>query len=215
MDLIAPDQDLSEDELFGLIFMPGFSTAKKVSSVSGRGVGMDVVKREIETLRGSVSITSQEGQGTTISLTLPLTLAIIDGLLVRVDDDKYVIPVSLIDECLELINVQYAMGRGRNVVQVRGEAIPFIRLREVFKISGEAPELEEMVIVHARNLMVGLVVDHVLGDHQTVIKSLGKAFRNVEGISGATILGDGSVALVIDVLSLRLIQLMSATSRHY
>ena len=197
--LIHPETDYSDKEIFAQILMPGFSTAEKVTSVSGRGVGMDVVKRQIEALRGSIEIASKPGAGTTIELTLPLTLAIIDGLLVDVGGDRFVVPVAAVEECLEMRAECFAMDKGRNVIQVRGELVPYIRLREVFNIYGNEPAVEETVIVHINDTRIGIVVDHVIGDYQTVIKPLGKIYQDAEGVSGATIMGDGSVALIIDI----------------
>lgn len=200
--LIGESDNLAERDLFALILEAGFSTAKAVTSVSGRGVGMDVVKREMESLRGSIEIDSRLGRGTRITLSLPLTLAIIDGLMVRVGQGDFVIPISLIEECMEVNPQTMAMDRRRNVLKVRGSMVPFVRLREFFGVDGNRPELEEAVIVDTGEGRMGLVVDKVIGDHQTVIKSLGKVYRNAEGLSGATIMGDGRVALIIDVVSL-------------
>ncbi len=200
--LIAPDAELTRKETFNLIFMPGFSTAEAVTSVSGRGVGMDVVKREIEALRGAIDIESEPGQGTTITLSLPLTLAIIDGLLVEVGPDRYVVPVSMIEECVEMSSQYRALNGERNLMRVRGELVPYIRLREVFQVWSKPSEVEETVIVNFNDSRLGLVVDHIIGDHQTVIKSLGKIYQDVEGVSAATIMGDGSVALILDVAGL-------------
>lgn len=200
--LIAPDATLSEKELFSLILAPGFSTAKTVTNVSGRGVGMDVVKRTLDELRGAIEISSWKGQGSTISLKLPLTLAIIEGLLVRIRDDFFVLPLSAVEECVELTARDSGMAQGRNIANVRGQIVPYIRLREQFTIDGTAPEIEQIVIVRVDGNRVGFVVDSVIGEHQTVIKNLGRAFRQVEGISGATILGDGTVALILDTAHL-------------
>ena len=200
--LIAASAELSEKELFGLIMAPGFSTAKKVSSVSGRGVGMDVVKRAIELLRGSIEITSVRGAGTSIKVRIPLTLAIIESLLVRIGGDSFMVPLSLVDECVELTREDLERAHGRNLVHVRGRLVPYIPLRECFAIPGERPEIEQIVITYVNGQRVGFVVDQVVGEHQTVIKSLGRAYRNVEGVSGATILGDGSVALILDLAQL-------------
>ncbi len=197
--LISPEADLSESEIFNLILMPGFSTAAQVTNISGRGVGMDVVKREIENLRGSVDITSVEGAGTTITLTLPLTLAIIDGLLVDIDGDKYVIPVSTVEECIEMNEMVSAMSSDRNLIQVRGELVPYIRLRSIFNMPTNPAALEEAVIVNVNNNRLGIVVDHIIGDYQTVIKSLGRLYKDITEISGATIMGDGNVALILDI----------------
>ncbi len=196
--LIAADAALSEKELFNLILAPGFSTAKAVTSVSGRGVGMDVVKRAIDELRGSIEISSWAGQGSTITLKLPLTLAIIEGLLVRISDNFFVLPLSSVEECVELTREDTVRANGRNMANVRGQIVPYIRLREQFVVSGEPPAIEQIVIVRVDGNRVGFVVDSVIGEHQTVIKSLGRAYRDVQGISGATILGDGTVALILD-----------------
>jgi len=195
--LIEPDAELSEKETFALIFEPGFSTARKITSLSGRGVGMDVVKRSIEALRGSIEISSQKNTGTTMTLKIPLTLAIIDGLLVKIAEEVFVIPLSIIEECVELS--RDAAGNGRRISNVRGEIVPYISLREHFMINGDKPLIEQIVITRIEGRRVGLVVDHVIGEHQTVIKTLGRIYRDVEGVSGATILGDGRVALILDV----------------
>ena len=200
--LIQADDDLTESQINALVFAPGFSTASKVTSVSGRGVGMDVVKREIDALRGTIRTTSKKGVGTTIDLSLPLTLAIIEGLLIDVADERFVVPLSMVEECLELTAERYALSPDRNIIQVRGEPVPFVRLREVLKIRGAAPALEETVVVNVNDTRLGIVVDKVVGHHQTVIKSLGNTYKDVDAVSGATILGDGKVALILDVLGL-------------
>jgi len=197
--LITAGQELTDKEIFAQIFAPGFSTAKKVTSVSGRGVGMDVVKRAIDALRGTIDITSTRGVGTTITVKLPLTLAIIESLLVQIGADCFVMPLGLVSECIELTRQDLANAHGRNMANVRGHIIPYIPLRQQFAIRGERPEIEQIVITTVGDQRVGFVVDHVIGEHQTVIKSLGKLYKNVEGVSGATILGDGSVALILDV----------------
>jgi|Deesub1362A_J573_1020465.scaffolds.fasta_scaffold00073_20 two-component system chemotaxis sensor kinase CheA len=197
--LIAPDAELSEKDIFSLILVPGFSTAEEVTNVSGRGVGMDVVKKSIETLRGSIGISSKKGVGTTITLKLPLTLAIIEGLLVRIGQEYFIMPLSVVEECVELTREDVAKAHGRHIANVRGELIPYVRLREYFRIGGQMPDIEQVVITRTDGSRVGFVVDNVIGEHQTVIKSLGRFYRAVEGISGATILGDGTVALILDV----------------
>jgi two-component system, chemotaxis family, sensor kinase CheA len=197
--IIAASAELPEKELFALIFAPGFSTAKKISSVSGRGVGMDVVKRAIEALRGTIEIASVRGEGTRIMVRIPLTLAIIESLLVRIGKDFFMLPLSLVDECVELTRGDVERAHGRHLANVRERLVPYIPLRERFRIAGEVPEIEQIVITEVNGTRVGFVVDQVIGEHQTVIKSLGRAYRNAEGISGATILGDGSVALILDV----------------
>jgi two-component system, chemotaxis family, sensor kinase CheA len=200
--LVESDAKLSQSELFALIFLPGFSTAKSVSNVSGRGVGMDVVKRSIDGLRGSIEIESARGAGTTFRITLPLTLAIIEGLLVGVGDASYVLPMSLVEECVELTRAGVESAHGNQVTPVRGELVPYLRLRDWFRVSGPAPAIEQITIVTAGGVRFGLVVDHVIGQHQTVIKALGAIYAGVKGISGATILGNGTVALIVDVPAL-------------
>jgi two-component system chemotaxis sensor kinase CheA len=197
--LISPEIELSEKDIFSLIFTAGFSTAEKLTNISGRGVGMDVVKRNIEALRGSIEIESRKGAGATITLKLPLTLAIIDGLLVKIGEGQFVIPLPIVQECVELTPADKARSNGRDLAHVRGEIVPYIRLRERFLIEGQVPDIEQIIITGAGEGKVGLVVDQVVGERQTVIKNLGKMFRYVEDISGATILGDGKVALILDV----------------
>lgn len=200
--LLSAATEHTEKEIFNQIFAPGFSTAKKVTSVSGRGVGMDVVKRAIDALRGTIEISSQKGVGTTISVRIPLTLAIIESLLVQIGEDRFVVPLSLVDECVELTREDVKNAHGRNLANVRGHLIPYIPLREKFSISGTVPSIEQIVITHVNGNQIGFVVDHVIGEHQTVIKSLGKMYKQLEGVSGATILGDGSVALILDIPTL-------------
>jgi len=196
---LQPDATPTDRELFSLIFAPGFSTAKTVTDVSGRGVGLDVVKKTIDALRGSITLTSQRGMGTTITLRLPLTLAIIDGLLVTIDKQYYVMPLSFVHECVELTAGDKKGNHGRHIASVRGEIVPYIHLREQFRIEGDPPAIEQIVITETDGKRVGFVVDIVIGGHQTVIKNLGTYYQYVEGISGATILGDGTVALILDV----------------
>lgn len=196
--LIAAHAELTDKEIFAQIFAPGFSTADKVTSVSGRGVGMDVVKRGIEGLRGSISVDSLLGTGTTITLKIPLTLAIIESLLVKIGDSHFVLPLAAVEECVELSREDVAAGHGRNLARVRGNLTPYICLRDQFTVAGERPEIEQIVIVSVHGTRVGFVVDFVVGEHQTVIKPLGRFYQHVKGISGATILGDGSVALILD-----------------
>lgn len=197
--LLPAGADPPDKELFSLIFAPGFSTAKKVTGVSGRGVGMDVVKRAIDSLRGSIDISSTVGQGTTITIKLPLTLAIIESLLVKIGGEGFVLPLSLVEECVELTRAEAARTNGQHLVNIRGAIIPYIPLRERFSLHGEPPDIEQVVITNLGGNRIGFVVDAVVGEHQTVIKTLGRAYRNVLGISGATILGDGSVALILDI----------------
>jgi len=196
--LITEDAELSDSELFKLIFEAGFSTAAKITNVSGRGVGMDVVRRMIEALRGVIEITSSPGEGATFTLRLPLTLAIIDGLLVRVAGEKYVIPLSAVEECIELDEANSQAGK-RDFLNIRGDLVPFVRLRTLFKLQGPAELYQKVVVVSAGQFRFGLVVDQLLGGHQTVIKSLSHLHANVPTFSGATILGDGTVALILDI----------------
>jgi two-component system chemotaxis sensor kinase CheA len=200
--IIAPDAKLSDQEIFHLIFAPGFSTAEKVTSVSGRGVGMDVVKRSIDALRGSLDIDSVGGKGTAITIALPLTLAIIDGLQVRAAGEFYIIPLSMVEECVELAGDGGGESGRKRTLSIRGEIIPYVRLRETFALPGRPPELEQVVVTRMENGLTGIAVDEVVGQQQTVIKGLGKLIGRVEGISGATINGDGSMALILDVQGL-------------
>jgi two-component system chemotaxis sensor kinase CheA len=196
--LVPSDMASSDKELFALILMPDFSTAKKVTSMSGRGVGLDVVKKAIDALRGTIEITSIRGSGATITLKLPLTLAIIDGFLTKIGTEHFIFPLASVEECIELKR-EAAKSNGRHLVNVRGHIVPYIPLREQFMINGTAPAIEQIVIVGEEGRRVGFAVDVVVGEHQTVLKSLGKFYKDVEGISGATILGDGTVALILDL----------------
>ena len=196
--MIAVDVSLSDSEIFALIFQPGFSTASRVTDVSGRGVGMDVVRQSVESLRGTIDVASQSGEGTSVTLRLPLTLAIIDGLLVSVADAYFVLPLANTLECIELTREDLEKTNGKHVVEVRGEVIPYIRLREHFNIWSEPPAIEQIMVAETGEGRYGFVVDQVLGDHQTVIKNLGRLYRHVQVVSGATILGNGSVALILD-----------------
>ena len=199
MGLIQSGTDLSDNDIFQFIFYPGFSTACTVTTVSGRGVGMDVVKKTIDGLRGSIDITSTLGVGTAITLKLPLTLAIIDGLLVRVGKSRYVIPLSTVEECVERRTVDDTKSAGFDFLSLRGEVVPFLRLRSLFHVNTPLELFQRIVIVSTGSGRVGLAVDQLLGKHQTVIKSLSKLHAHVPGFSGATILGDGSVALILDI----------------
>ncbi|WP_428569602.1 MAG: chemotaxis protein CheA [Solidesulfovibrio sp. DCME] len=198
--LLPPDAEVGLKEIYNLIFMPGFSTAKAVTNVSGRGVGMDVVKRAIEGLRGAVEVDSAPGRGTAVSVRLPLTLAIIDGLQVQVGAEYYVAPLELVEECVEMARAGDRAESG--VLNLRGEVVPCLRLREAFAIAGKRPAIEPIVVVRVDGQRVGLVVDRVVGEHQTVIKGLGPLYRDIEEFSGATIRGDGRMALILDVAAL-------------
>ncbi|MDE4910684.1 chemotaxis protein CheA [Methylobacterium sp. 092160098-2] len=196
--LCAPGAVLTDQQVYQFLFAPGFSTAQEISALSGRGVGMDVVKKTIESLRGTIDIATEPGGGTTVALRLPLTLAIIEGLLIRVGEGRYVIPLAAVEECVELPAGERG-GRGRDFLNIRGALVPFLRLRSLFGAAGE-PELhQKVIIVAAGEARVGLVADQIIGNHQTVIKSLSKLHADVATFSGATILGDGTAALIIDV----------------
>ncbi|MBS1160284.1 MAG: chemotaxis protein CheA [Proteobacteria bacterium] len=248
--LVGPEQQLSDSEIYDLIFEPGFSTAEQVSNLSGRGVGMDVVRRNITALRGSVDIQSREGAGVTMRIRLPLTLAIIDGFLVGVGGSSFVVPLDMVVECVELSAQETEAAQGRDHLNLRGEVLPFIRLKQLFDISEPAvasnagetedgleadklswrnrstsslltqegaaalasdPELafllnpvkrENVVVVQYAGHRAGLVVDRLMGEFQTVIRPLGQVFHGLDGISGFTILGNGNVALILDVAGL-------------
>jgi two-component system chemotaxis sensor kinase CheA len=196
--LLAADVAPPDAELFQFVFHPGFSTAREVSAVSGRGVGMDVVKRAIEALRGTIDLVSRPNQGTEVTLRLPLTLAIIEGLLVRVGRGHYALPLSAVEECVELPKAD-ARSRGRRFLNIRGALVPFLCLRDIFSVDLPVEPYQKVVIVSTGELRVGLLVDQIIGNHQTVIKSLSKLHADVGMFSGATILGDGTVALVLDI----------------
>lgn len=196
--LVSEGQTLSDQEIYNLIFEPGFSTADSVSNLSGRGVGMDVVRRNIQALRGTVDLYSTPGEGSTVRIQLPLTLAIIDGFLVNVDEATYVIPLDMVVECTELSSVEREVS-DRRYLNLRGEVLPYRRLREHFQISGPLPRRENVVVVRYGQFKAGLVVDKLMGEFQTVIKPVGKVFGQVKGVGGFTILGSGEVALILDV----------------
>lgn len=196
--LIQATDPLTDQEILNLIWEPGFSTADKVTNLSGRGVGMDVVRRNIQSLRGSTDVSSREGEGTTFTIRLPLTLAIIDGFLVGVEKAAYVIPLDMVIECIELTNVS----ADRHYLNLRGEVLPYVRLREMFDIKGQAPGRENVVVVQHAGQKAGIVVDQLMGEFQTVIKPLSTIFRHLRGIAGSTILGTGDVALILDVQAL-------------
>lgn len=194
--LITPNAELDEQSIFQLITEPGFSTASQVTQLSGRGVGMDVVRREIEALGGDLIIDSRAGQGTRILLDLPLTLAIIEGLLVDTGGEHFVFPLSQVEECIEFAGKGFT---GADILNHRGEVLPIISLREQLEIPDKAPARQQAVVVQSADQKTGVLVDRVIGSHQTVVKTLGRVYRPAEGISGATILGDGSIALILDV----------------
>lgn len=196
------ENTMSDNDIYRLIFEAGLSTADQVTNLSGRGVGMDVVKRNIESLRGTVDVHSEPGKGTTVSIRLPLTLAIIDGFLVGVGDSSYVIPLDLIHECIELSDDEQKEVAMQSYISLRGEVLPFLRLREFFKDNAKEKTRENIVVVKFGNQKAGFVVDELLGEFQTVIKPMSKILQKLKGISGATILGTGDVAVILDVPTL-------------
>lgn len=210
--LIAPGAALSDHEIHQFLFHPGFSTAQTISALSGRGVGMDVVKRTIENMRGSIDLATRPGQGTTVTLRLPLTLAIIEGLLIGVGEGRYIIPLSAVEECVEL-TAEDERSRGRNFLNVRGNLVPFLRLREILTVPGAPDQHQKTIIISTGETRVGLVADQIIGNHQTVIKSLSKLHSDVTIFSGATILGDGTAALILDVAQLVALA-QSQTEKH-
>ncbi|WP_308445877.1 chemotaxis protein CheA [Chitiniphilus purpureus] len=193
--LVQPDQQLSDSDVFRLIFEPGFSTAETVTNLSGRGVGMDVVRKNIEALRGEVEVLSRPAQGTTVRIRLPLTLAIIDGFQVMTGEAVFVIPLDLVIECVDVSSHDTR----HNILKLRGEPLPFVRLRELFELPEAGEVRESLVVVQYGQQRAGLVVDRLVGEFQAVIKPLGVLFSDMKGISGSTILGDGRVALILDV----------------
>lgn len=207
--LVAADAQLSDEEIDHLIFLPGFSTAEQVTSVSGRGVGMDVVKRNIESLGGHVRVTNNPGRGTTFTVSLPLTLAILDGMIVRVGYESYIIPITSIIESLHPKRQDIHAVQGKaDVINVRGEFIPLVYLHRIFGVSGAVSEAGKalIVLVESGHQKLGLVVDELIGQQQVVIKSLEANADPVKGISGATILGDGKVSLILEINELKALQ---------
>ena len=196
--IIQEGQNLSDQEVVNLIFEAGFSTVEKVTNLSGRGVGMDVVRKNITALRGTVDVKTEMGAGSRFTIRLPLTLAIIDGFLTAVGKSSYVIPLDMVVECIELRDTT----ENRDYLNLRGEVLPFVRLRDMFEMPGPQPSRENIVVVQYAGQKAGIVVDQLLGEFQTVIKPLGTLFRNVRGIGGSTILGSGEVALILDVQAL-------------
>ncbi len=197
--VISADDKLSDQEIDNLIFAPGFSTAAEVTDVSGRGVGMDVVRRNIADLNGQVDITSVPGQGTSISIRLPLTLAILDGQVVRVADQEFILPILAIVETIEIEHAGVAtVPDSGEVCRFRGEFLPVIRLRKLLEMDGDTDEGKLVVIVESHGKLIGIVIDDVIGQQQVVIKTLEQNYKAVPGFAGATIMSDGSVALILD-----------------
>ncbi len=196
--IVSAKDRMRDQDIYDLVFQAGFSTAESVTDLSGRGVGLDVVRRNIDTLRGTVEITSIAGKGSTIVIRLPLTLAIIEGFSVRVGNEVFVVPLEHVTECTELPADQ-RRAEASGILSLRGNALPYVRLRRAFSMSGENPKREQIVVVKINEFYAGIAVDELLGGMQTVVKPLGRAFRSVAGIAGSTVLGDGRVGLIIDV----------------
>ena len=209
--LVSEDEILSDKEIYKLIFAAGLSTATNVSDVSGRGVGMDVVRKNIEELKGSVEVDSTLGEGTKVTIRLPLTLAIIDGFLMQTGTTKYILPVDMIQECVELTPELKAKMKNNKYINLRGHILPLINTSDYFNDNAVEHEREYIIIVHASNQKAGLIVDEIHGEFQTVIKPLGEVFEQLVWISGATILGSGDVALILDIPML----LSSVSSEKY
>lgn len=200
--IITEDQSLNEQQIYDLVFEPGFSTAEEVSSVSGRGVGMDVVRSTIEEMRGKIDVQSVPGQGSEFTLRLPLTLAIIEGYHVKVGGEVFVLPLEIVDECVELSEEDEQQSKGRSLITIRDEFVPFIRLHNCFGFEYPRESARRIVVVNVKGKRTGLVVDHILGQRQTVVKPLTKLHSHIPGLAGATILGDGHVALIMDIPAL-------------
>ena len=198
MGVIEPDAVLTDQDVYRLILAAGFSTAEKVTNLSGRGVGMDVVRSNIESLRGTLDIESEPGQGTTIRLCLPLTLAIIDGFHVGVGSSHFIIPLDMVDECIELPPNVGQM----EYLEHRNVALPFVRLREIFGEQGPGHARPRVIVVRFGSKRAGLVVDRIYGKCQTVIKPLGPLFAEVPAVSGSTIIGNGEIGMILDVPAL-------------
>jgi two-component system, chemotaxis family, sensor kinase CheA len=199
--LVSGEDEIRDRDIYDLAFQAGFSTAESVTDLSGRGVGLDVVRRNIDTLRGTVEIASTPGKGTTITIRLPLTLAIIEGFSVRVGNETFIVPLEHVTECTEL-PAEQSNADASGILSLRGSALPYIRLRRVFGVPGVTPKKENIVVVKINEFHAGIAVDELLGGMQTVVKPLGRAFRGVSGIAGSTVLGDGRVGLIVDVPSL-------------
>jgi len=202
---LAVNENSPDDEIWQLIFAPGFSTAEKVTDISGRGVGMDVVRRNIQDMGGHVQLSCEPGNGTTTRIVLPLTLAILDGMSVRVGEETFILPLNHVTESLQPTNDQiYSVAGNERVMHVRGEYLPLVEMHRVFSVNDAQtdPTQAIAVIMQAEDRRFALLVDHLIGQHQVVVKNLESNYRKVPGISAATILGDGSVALIVDVFAL-------------
>jgi two-component system, chemotaxis family, sensor kinase CheA len=201
LGVVSEKAELRDEEIYELVFRAGFSTADSVTDLSGRGVGLDVVRRNIDTLRGIVEVASTKGKGSTIIIRLPLTLAIIEGFSVKVGSETFVLPLEHVTECTDLPAEQRSP-EASGIFNLRGDALPYVRLRQLFGLPGQTPKRENVVVVKISDLQAGIAVDELLGSMQTVVKPLGRALRSIPGIAGSTVLGDGRVGLIIDVPSL-------------
>jgi two-component system chemotaxis sensor kinase CheA len=201
LGLLSGKVEIRDQDVYDLVLQAGFSTAESVTDLSGRGVGLDVVRRNIDNLRGTVEISSTPGKGSTVTIRLPLTLAIIEGFSVRVGNETFIVPLEHVTECTEL-PAEQRNPEASGVLSLRGTALPYVRLRRVFGLPGAAPKRENIVVVKINEFQAGIVVDELLGGMQTVVKPLGRALRGVPGIAGSTVLGDGRVGLIVDVPSL-------------
>jgi two-component system chemotaxis sensor kinase CheA len=199
--LITDTEKISDHELYQLVFEPSFSTVHVVTDLSGRGMGMDIVRRNIEALRGSVHLESAAGKGVTVTMRLPLTLAIIEGFAVAAGGDTYVLPLHAVRECLTLPPKEGGKA-AFGIIDLRGEPLPCMRLRHLFAIPGTCVTRESVVVISADGITAGIVVDGLYGPRQTVVKPLGKHFQRIPGITGSAILGNGRVALIVDVAGL-------------
>jgi len=199
MDAAADPRSLPDQELYKFIFEPGFSTAERVTDFSGRGVGMDIVKRHVEALRGAIKLESRDGQGTTITIRLPLTLAIIEGFAVGVGAETYILPLHCVRECLTMPDHDKRNDDACGVINLSGFPLPYLRLRHWYGLTGTRRARESVVVIEENGLRAGLAVDQLYGAHQTVIKPLGAHLKNIPGIAGSAILGSGRVALIVDV----------------
>jgi two-component system chemotaxis sensor kinase CheA len=213
MGLAADGARLSDEDLARVVFEPGLSTAERVTELSGRGVGMDVVRRNVEALRGSVALESERGLGTTVTIRVPLTLAIIQGFKVGIGEEAYILPLDAVVECLELPAEETASSAESGVVNLRGKPLPYLRLRDHFGLSGARPPRENVVVVQHGAQTAGVVVDALHGESSTVIKPLGVMFKAIPGVAGSSILGNGRVALILDVAGLLRDALRRAAAR--
>lgn len=202
---MAVTENTPDEELWQLIFAPGFSTAEKVTDISGRGVGMDVVRRNIQGMGGHIQLSSRPGQGTTTRIVLPLTLAILDGMSVKVGEETFILPLSHVTESMQPSADQIrSISESEHVLHVRGEYLPMVALHNVFAVNGAETDITRAiaVVLQAEDVRFALLVDHLIGQHQVVVKNLESNYRKIPGVSAATILGDGSVALIVDVFAL-------------